>query len=97
MPEPVFTALVENLPEVESRQHASVAQLSWLVHSALSKERTQVADWLPGFAQVTQNYRGWKGLPIGWRADIAVAVKYGWMRQELLDAALQVSDSKGGE
>lgn len=63
----------------------------------VAKERTQVADWFPAFAQVAKHFRGWKGLSLAWRDDIAVAVKGGWMRQELLDAALQVSDSKGGE
>ena len=92
MPEPVFSALVANLPEVESRRHASTAQLAWLVHSALSKSKTRVADWLPAFAQVDARASTVAGLPPGIQEDISVGAAGKWLRQELLDAVLAASE-----
>jgi hypothetical protein len=89
----VFAALVKNLPEVESRRHASTAQVAWLVHSALSKDRTRVTDWLPAFAQVDGGARGIRAMPAGWKEDLAVGTSRGWVRQELLDAITAVMEA----
>ena len=92
MPEPVFTALIANLAEVESRRHASVAQLAWLVHSALSKGKTRVVDWLPAFAQVGSRAASVSSLPVSVRDDLSVGAAGKWLRQELLDAVLAASE-----
>lgn len=84
-------ALLENLPEVEARRHASTAQVAWLVHSALSKSRTRVQDWLPAFAQ-TSRARGWAGVPRGWREDVRVASERGFLSQALLDSVVIASE-----
>lgn len=92
LPEPVFAALVRALPEVESRRHASTAQLAWLVHSAFAKQRTRVVDWLPAFAQVARE-SGVRAIPSGWRADLEVGSRHKWLRQELLDAVMSVLEA----
>lgn len=92
MPEPTFNALVEHLPEVESRRHIGVAQLTWLVHSALGG-RGRPRDYLPAFAQVTLP-RGGTGVPECWEADVRVAADHRWLRQELLDAVMTVSEGE---
>jgi hypothetical protein len=92
LPEPVFRALVRGLPEVESRRHASIAQLAWLVHSAFGKSKTRVTDWLPAFAQVSHRAGGVRDLPPGLREDVRVGAAGRWLRQELLDAVLAASE-----
>jgi len=94
MPEPVFRALVDNLSEVEARRHVTTAQVAWLVHSALSKQKTRVTDWLPGFARSGADARGSgvQGLPRGVRADLDSARASGFLSQALLDAALMAHD-----
>jgi hypothetical protein len=81
--------LIEHLPEVEARRHASVAQLTWLFHDAFSKRKTRVREWLPAFA-VTEEEGA--RIPSAWRRELDLAASAGWLRQELLDAVTAVSE-----
>jgi hypothetical protein len=42
-----------------------------------------MSDWFPPFASAPESVRD--PIPPKWRADVSLAARSGWLRQELLD------------